>query len=479
MSRGPDSEDEPSGDPTDVALGLPPAAGADDGRRRRQTPSNIAASGRAAGEHEHGDGTAQKLEAGRGEEHNHAADEHDHHELGSRRGEGSGRETASEVSPASSGTGSPDISQEHSFVSPTHTRHGAHPDARDTVHRDDAGHPHEHDDHGHGLLAWLREALPFGHGHSHGEASVDSALEGSERGIWALKVSLVGLMLTASFQVIVVVFTGSVALLADTIHNFSDALTALPLWLAFVLGRRPPSRRYTYGYGRAEDVAGVIIVVMILLSALVAAYESYQRIVNPTPLRYVWAVIGASLIGFAGNEAVALFRMRIGREIGSAALVADGRHAQVDGLTSLAVLIGALGVAAGYPLADPIIGLVITVAILFVVRDTARLMWGRLMDSVDPEIVDGIERTASGVAGAQEIHGVRVRWLGHNLQAELHLTVDGALSTYESHEIVEQVRHALFHDQPRLSVINIHVDPRPDGDVDPHAQTVHHEQPSA
>ncbi|MEJ7652155.1 MAG: cation diffusion facilitator family transporter [Chloroflexia bacterium] len=254
-------------------------------------------------------------------------------------------------------------------------------------------------------------------------------------------------MLTASFQVIVVVFTGSVALLADTIHNFSDALTALPLWLAFVLGRRPPSRRYTYGYGRAEDVAGVIIVVMILLSALVAAYESYQRIVNPAPLRYVWAVIGASLIGFAGNEAVALFRMRIGREIGSAALVADRRHAQVDGLTSLAVLIGALGVAAGYPLADPIIGLVITVAILFVVRDTARLMWGRLMDSVDPEIVDGIERTAAMTPGAEEVHGVRVRWLGHNLQAELHLTVDGALSTYESHEIVEQVRHALFHDQ--------------------------------
>ncbi len=135
-----------------------------------------------------------------------------------------------------------------------------------------------------------------------------------------------------------VLISGSVALLADTIHNFSDALTAVPLWIAFALGRRAASRRYTYGYGRAEDVAGVVIVGMIFFSALVAAYESYQKIVNPQPLSNLGWVMVAAVVGFLGNEAVAIFRIRIGREIGSAALIADGQHARVDGITSLAVL---------------------------------------------------------------------------------------------------------------------------------------------
>src|SRR5258706_10495188 len=158
--------------------------------------------------------------------------------------------------------------------------------------------------------------------------------------------------------------SGSVGLLADGIHNVSDALTAIPLWIAFMLARRPATRRYTYGYGRAEDIAGVIIVLMIFLSSLVAAYESSQKLLHPEPLRYVWWVMAAAIIGFVGNEGVAILRMRAGREIGSAALVADVQHARVDGLTSLAVLIGAVGSPLGFPLPDPIIGALITIAIL-------------------------------------------------------------------------------------------------------------------
>ena len=348
----------------------------------------------------------------------------------------------------------------------------------DHDHDHDHDHEHEHEhDHGRGGLGWLREAIPFLHGHSHGETNVDAALEGSARGLWALKVSLVGLGLTAAFQLVIVLISGSVGLLADTIHNASDALTAIPLGLAFVLGKRPATRRYTYGYGRAEDVAGVIIVGMILLSALVAAYESVQKLLHPQPLHYLGWVMAAAVVGCVGNESVAVLRIRVGREIGSAALIADGRHARVDGLTSLAVLVGALGVWAGFSLADPLVGLLITVAILFIVKETALIMWRRLMDAVEPEVVDSIERVAAATPGVEAVHDVRVRWLGHKLQAELHATVDEELPTRESHRIIEEVRHLLFHAQPRLAVINVHVDPCGHGGADSHGLTAHHRQP--
>jgi cation diffusion facilitator family transporter len=346
---------------------------------------------------------------------------------------------------------------------------------------DEHDHPHDHQHahdgahrHEHGRLGRLREAIPFLHGHSHGETNVDAALEESERGLWALKVSLAGLGITAAFQLVIALISGSAGLLADTIHNASDALTAIPLGLAFVLGKRPATRRYTYGYGRAEDVAGVVIVVMIFLSAVIAAYESVGKLVHPQPLHNLGWVMVAAVIGSVGNEAVAVFRIRVGREIGSAALIADGQHARIDGLTSLAVLVGALGVWAGFSLADPLVGLLITVIILFVVKDTALTMWRRLMDAVDPSVVDDIERTAAAVPGVEGVHDVRVRWLGHKLQTELHAIVDEELPTRESHRILEEVRHALFHAQPRLAVINVHADPCGHGGADPHAPTVHH-----
>jgi len=245
------------------------------------------------------------------------------------------------------------------------------------------------------------------HGHAHGV--VDPSIASTARGLWTLKWSCVGLTATALLQTIVVAFSGSIALLADTIHNFADAATALPLGVAFWLARRGATRRFTYGLGRVEDLAGLAIVLTILASALVAAFGSIARLLEPRPVEHLWAVVLASLLGFAGNEAVAVFRIRVGRQIGSAALVADGQHARVDGWTSLAVLVGALGVGAGYPLADPLAGVAISIAILVLVWQAARAILLRMLDGVETEILDQILHAASHVARASRTSPTRGR----------------------------------------------------------------------
>lgn len=278
--------------------------------------------------------------------------------------------------------------------------------------------------------------------HRHDAAdSVDAALESSDRGIRAVKVSLVAFGVTALLQAVIVVLTGSVALLADTIHNFSDALTAIPLWIAFALGRRAPSKRYTYGYGRAEDLAGVLIVAMIALSAGLAGWESLRRLAEPQPVEYAWVVAAAGLVGFAGNELVAVYRIRVGREIGSAALVADGLHARTDGFTSLAVVAGALGILAGLPLADPVVGLLITVAILFVLKGAAVDVYRRLMDAVDPDVVTAAGQALASTPGVEGVESVRPRWVGHRVRAEAGIAVDPPLSVVVAHAISVHAHH--------------------------------------
>lgn len=266
-------------------------------------------------------------------------------------------------------------------------------------------------------------------------------------------------MLTALLQAVIVYYTGSVALLADTIHNIGDAATAVPLWIAFRMSTWKPTTRFTYGYGRVEDLAGIAIVLVILLSAALAGYESIARLFHPQEVRFLGAVMAASLIGFTGNEAVAQFRIKVGKEINSAALIADGHHARVDGLTSLAVFAGALGVYAGYPLADPIIGLVITVAILRVVWDAGKSVVIRMIDGIDPTIPDEIRDGAAHADGVREVTEVRVRWLGHRLRAEVNIAVDPSLSVEAGHAIAKDVRHHLLHHLPYLDDAVIHVDP--------------------
>ncbi|GAA3437075.1 cation diffusion facilitator family transporter [Kutzneria kofuensis] len=271
--------------------------------------------------------------------------------------------------------------------------------------------------------------------------------------------SFAALFVTAVAQLAVVLVSGSVALLGDTIHNFADALTAVPLGVAFLLGRRAATRRYTYGLGRAEDLAGVVVVLIIAGSAVVAGWQAVDRLFHPQTVDHLWVVAAAGVIGFLGNEIVARYRIVVGRRIGSAALVADGVHARTDGFTSLAVVLGAGGVALGFPLADPIIGLGITVAILFVLRDAAREVFRRLMDAVDPATIDLAERTASEVPNVLAAGQVRMRWIGHTLRAELAVTVDADLTVEQAHRIAHDVEHRLVHAVPRLAAATVHTEP--------------------
>ncbi|MBI4589716.1 MAG: cation transporter [Candidatus Rokubacteria bacterium] len=288
---------------------------------------------------------------------------------------------------------------------------------------------------------------------------IDPATASTDRGMWALKWSFVGLLVTALLQLGVVAVSGSVALLADTIHNFADAATALPLGIAFALARLKPSRRFPYGYGRVEDLAGMLIVLTILATALIAGYASLMRLFRPEPLAHLWAVAGAAVLGFLGNEAVALFRIRVGREIGSAALVADGYHARADGLTSLAVLGAALGAWLGYPLADPMTGLLITLAILYLVWQSAGTVFTRMLDGVDPHLLDAVERVAKQVPGVHDMGEVRARWIGHRLTLELNVAVNPELTVTEGHTVAKEVRHQILHHVPHLSGVIVHVDP--------------------
>jgi len=331
-------------------------------------------------------------------------------------------------------------------------------------------------DHDHGVWHRLRHVLTP---HSHDSADkVDSALESSREGLRALWISLVALGVTAALQAAIVLFSGSVALLGDTLHNVADALTAGPLGIAFILGRRAATRAYTYGFGRAEDLAGIVIVLVILGSAVLAAWTAVERLLNPQTMTHIPWVFVAGVIGFLGNELVARYRITVGRRIGSAALVADGLHARTDGFTSLAVVLAAGGAWLGWNWADPVVGLAITAAILFVLKDAAREVYHRLMDRVDPALVDQIETQLLTVAGVQGVTGVRLRWVGHRLQAEAGIVVDENLTVIAAHEIAADADHQLTHRIPRLAGVAVHVDPATQAGHDRHTDLSHRRRSS-
>jgi cation diffusion facilitator family transporter len=309
--------------------------------------------------------------------------------------------------------------------------------------------------------------------HSHTHGAVDPSVAASERGMWAVKWSFAALFVTALVQVVVVALSGSVALLSDTIHNFGDALTAVPLWVAFALTRLGTSRRFPFGYGRVEDLAGVMVVLIILFSAIVAAYQAIERLIHPQPVGLLWAVAVAGAVGFVGNEAVAIFRIRVGRQIGSAALVADGYHARTDGWTSLAVVVGATGVWLGYPLADPIVGLIIAAAILVIVWQSGKTVFTRLLDGVDPSVIDEIRHAASEVDGVVDVAEVRARWLGHRLRAEVNVAVAPEISVEQGHTVAREVNHQLLHHLRYLDSAVVHVDPVQEAGEEHHRIATH------
>jgi cation diffusion facilitator family transporter len=318
-----------------------------------------------------------------------------------------------------------------------------------------AGHEHHH--HQDGLMHRVRHLVTP---HSHDTADkVDSALESSRDGLRALWISLAGLGATAALQALVVTFSGSVALLGDTVHNIADALTAVPLGIAFWLGRRAATRAYTYGFGRAEDLAGIVIVLVIAASAVATGWFAIVRLLEPRTMTHLPWVFAAGLVGFAGNEIVARYRITVGRRIGSAALVADGLHARTDGFASLAVVLAAAGAWLGWGWADPAVALAITAAIAFVLKDAAREVSHRLMDRVDPALVDHAEQELRAVPGIRDVSGLRLRWIGHRLHAEAGIVVDSGLTLLAAHEIAADAEHQLTHHVPRLAGATVHVDP--------------------
>jgi cation diffusion facilitator family transporter len=336
---------------------------------------------------------------------------------------------------------------------PGHARHG---------HSHHYRHGHHHD-HSRGLRGAVEEVFAP---HSHDAVeSVDCALESSVAGIRTVKISLLVLSITAIAQIAVVAISGSIALVADTIHNFSDALTAVPLWIAFSLSTKTATRRYTYGFGRAEDLAGLFVVAMITMSAIIAGYEAVMRLMHPQPIQNVGWVALAGFIGFVGNEWVAFYRIRVGRRIGSAALSADGLHARTDGFTSLAVVFAAGGVAMGFPLADPIIGIIITVAILAVLRTAVRDVFRRLLDGVEPAFIDTAEITLAAQPGVRAVRSVRMRWIGHRLHADAELDIDPTMSLREAHRVAHEAEQELIHALPMLTTALIHAYPAENADA--------------
>ena len=323
------------------------------------------------------------------------------------------------------------------------------------------GDRHEHGDDGPSLrlrLAHLISRVLGAHSHDMADQT-DSSLEADAEGRRALVRSLGILGLTAALQLAVAVFSGSVALLGDGLHNVADALTAVPLLVAFGLSRRAPTKRFTYGYGRAEDVAGLFVIVMVVLSTALTAYEAIDRLAHPQHVSDLWAVALAAVVGFSGNEIVARYRIRVGRRIGSAALVADGLHARTDGFTSLSVLLGVGGLALGWEDADAIVGLLITVILLGVLRSAVRQVGARLLDAVDPALVDQATAAALSVAGVIDVRELHIRWIGHALRAEVDVTVAPDLAVTRAHELAHHAEAHLLQRVPRLSAATIHTSP--------------------
>jgi len=313
----------------------------------------------------------------------------------------------------------------------------------------DGHHDHHHGDHGHahrsGILGWLQHT--FAHSHDVHD-KVDDAYESSTRGLWATKWALVSLGLTTVIQLAIYWASGSTALFADTVHNLGDGANSIPLLIAFSLQRRARSRRFTYGYGRTEDLAGLVILLTIAISAAVAGYESIRKLIDPEPMTYLGWVAAAAVVGFIGNEAVAILQIRTGRRIGSAALVADGQHARIDGFTSLAVLVAVAGALAGIPILDPLIGLLITATILVILKGAGTSIFRRMLDGIEPEILAEIEHAPTHVDGVRGIENVRARWLGHKVHADLDIIVDRALSLDDAAAIATRVQTALADHVP-------------------------------
>jgi len=331
-------------------------------------------------------------------------------------------------------------------------------------------HEHNHESHNH---AHEHEQDEHGHGHEH--AKVDADLYGNRAGLRAVQISTAGMFRVSAIQFSIAWNGGSAGLFADGVHNFGDVFTTVALWIAFVISNRAANQRYTYGYYRAEDLAGIFIVLVIIASATASAIESVQKLINGNIPTQIYLSMAAALVGVAGNELLAQYKISVGKRINSVPLVADGQHSRIDGLTSLAAFVGLVGVKLGFPKADPIAGIVITIVIVTVVYSTSRSVLQRLLDGVDPHIVPTIITVALAVPGVETVTDVRARWVGHTLHVVMSIELDAELTLSKAHAIAEEVRHRLFHDVKGISEVLIHTDPS-SASGDHHQEMAHHIQ---
>ena len=362
---------------------------------------------------------------------------------------------------------------------PSETDHHGHHDHDASDHEHDHNehshydddHDHAHDAHGeHDHEAHSRHG---GHGHEHGK--VDADLYGNKAGLRAVQISTAGMLLVALIQFAIATIGGSAGLFADALHNLGDVFTTIALWIAFVISNRAANQRYTYGYYRSEDLAGIFIVLVIIASAVAGAVESIQKLTSGNVPTQIYLSMGAALVGVIGNEALAQYKISVGKRINSVPLIADGQHSRIDGLTSLAAFVGLIGVRLGLPIADPIAGIVITVVIVTVVYSTSRSVMQRLLDAVDPRIVPSIMNKAEEVPGVEAVTDVRARWVGHTLHVIMNIEVDPEMTLAKAHAIAEEVRHRLFHSINGISEAIIHTDPSSESG-DHHQSVAHHLQ---
>src|SRR5579863_6836371 len=347
---------------------------------------------------------------------------------------------------------------------PFETDHHEHDDhEHDHDHDHDLHSEHDHNEHGHGEHG--------GHGHEHGK--VDADLYGNRAGLRAVQISTAGMLLVAIIQFAIAAIGGSAGLFADALHNLGDVFTTVALWIAFVISNRAANESYTYGYYRSEDLAGIFIVLVIVASAVAGAVESIQKLTSGNVPTQIYLSMAAALVGVIGNEALAQYKISVGKRINSVPLIADGQHSRIDGLTSLAAFLGLIGVAFGLRIADPIAGLVITVVILTVVYSTTRSVMQRLLDSVDPHVVPTIYTIATAVPGVEGVNDVRARWVGHTLHVAMNIEVEAEMTLIKAHTIAEEVRHQLFHEVKGLSEAVIHTDPH-SHEEDYHQTVAHH-----
>ena len=250
----------------------------------------------------------------------------------------------------------------------------------------------------------------------------------------------------------------SAGVLADALHNSGDALTTLVLLAAFAIARRPATRRFPSGFGRVEEVATLVIIVVILITAAAAAFESVGRILSSEGYSNPIAGLAAAAIAVVANFGVSEYKIRVGRRIRSLALEADGLHSRLDGLVSAAAFAGLALAWMGIAIADSLAGIFIALAIIYILTGTVGRLVLRMMDAVDPELIEQITSTAAGVNGVLGVHDVRARWVGRELVAVLHIDCPPSATLAQAHNTAMAVQKEVQKQVPAVH-LDVHMDP--------------------